>query len=178
MAEETPVRGRSTVVLACVALLAVGCGDGEGDDGSPTAESLTEAQYVKRASAICAQHRAQIADGLAPISTKLRQGDALGKAEVSEAMEEVILPGFRSEYEELRRLPPPRGDEDFLDLMLSKFSKSLENGEEDLARFFRVKLSAYSEFAEGTLMTGEYGIEGCGSLRRSPRAVVRAYALS
>lgn len=177
------VRKRLAAMLVCVVALPtllVGCGDGEEspDTAGKGAEAPTKAQYVKRATTICEKHRAQIADELAPVTAKLRQGEAVSRAEVEATMNDVILPGFRSEYEELRRLRPPRGEEDFLDLLLSKLSRALENGEEDLARFFRVKLSAYSEFAEGSLMTQELGIKGCGSLRRSPRALVRAYALS
>jgi len=172
-------RRRLTAMLigiAALAYLLTGCGGDDAGGETTTTDALTKAQYVKRATAICASHRDLIAGELQAVSEKLDQDDSLSKSEVEKAMEDVILPGIRSEYEELRKLSPPRGDEDFLDLMLSKFSRSLENGEEDLARFFRIKLSAYSEFAEGTLMTNEYGIEGCGSLRRSPRAVVRAYA--
>jgi hypothetical protein len=174
-------RKRLAAMLAgavALAALSTGCGDGDGGEEGATWESLTKAQYVREATALCASQRGRISRELAPVSEKLGRGDAIGRAEVKEAMEDVILPGFRSEYEELRELRPPRGDEDFLDLMISKFSASLANGEEDLVRFFRLKLSGYSEFAEGTLMTKEYGVEGCGSLRRSPRAVVRAYALS
>ncbi|HWM62394.1 MAG TPA: hypothetical protein VNP96_00210 [Solirubrobacterales bacterium] len=174
-------RRRLTATLVGVAALAAlltGCGGDDAGGESTTTDALTKAQYVERATALCARHRDRIAGELRAVSEKLGQDGSLGRAEVEKAMEDVILPGIRSEYEELRKLQPPRGDEDFLDLMLSKFSRSLENGEEDLARLFRIKLSAYSEFAEGTLMTNEYGIKGCGSLRRSPQAVVRAYALS
>jgi hypothetical protein len=176
-------RRRVAAMLVGAAALAApmaGCGGGEESPATAGdgAEGPTKAQYVKRATAICEKHRAQIAGELAPIGARLRQGKAVDRAEIEEAMEGTILPAFRSEYEELRRLRPPRGEEDFLDLLLSKFSRALENGEESLARFFRIKLSAYSEFAEGSLMTQEFGIRGCGSPRRSPRAVVRAYALS
>lgn len=164
---------------AALASLWTGCGGDDAGGETATTDALTKAQYVKKATAICARHRDRIAGQLRAVSEKLGEDGSLGRAEVEEAMEEVILPGFRSEFEDLRELPAPRGDdEDFLLLMLFKLAASLENGEEDLARFFRIKLSAYSEFAEGTLMTNEYGIEGCGSLRRSPRAVVRAYAVS
>jgi hypothetical protein len=162
-------RSLATLAAALIAVpLVAGCGDaGEGaSSASGDAEGLSpQARYVRRATEICRAERKAIAAELAG-----RQG-----GRTAEALREVVLPGFRRQYEGLRKLWPPRGDEDFLDLMLSKFSRSLENGEEELAGFFRVKLSGYSEFAEGTLMTEEYGIRGCGSQGRSPEAVYRAF---
>lgn len=175
-------RRRLTAIVTGVALaaLAAGCGGGEESPATAGADGggLSKAQYVRRASAICAKHRAQISDRLAALSEKIREGNALGGAEVEEAMEDAVLPGLRSEYEELRKLLPPRGDEDFLDLMLARLSASLENGEQDVERFFHLTASGYSQFGEGTLMTEEYGLDGCGSQARSAKAVVRAYALS
>ena len=154
--------------LAAVAALtasAAGCGD----------EALTKAEYVKEATALCVKHRREISAELDSFAARRGQGDAAGGRIAAEAMEEVILPGFRAQYRELRELPTPPGDEKFLNLMRSKFAASLKRAEERLATLFHVKPSAYSEFAEGTLMTHEYGIEGCGSLRRSPGAIYAAF---
>lgn len=144
-----------------------GCGGSEGD-ATPAQGwgevGLSEAQYVKRATAVCRAHRREIA-------AELAEADPIGAAR---AVEEIVLPGFRRQYEGLRRLWPPRGEEDFVDLMLSKFSRSIEDGEEEPTRFFRVKPSGYSEFGEGTLMTEELGIGGCGSQGRSPEDVYEA----
>ena len=155
--------------MALVASTALSSCGGDGGD-APTSplegeKKSASDRYAERATTICRKERRAII-------ARLTNSSGMPPAE---AMEEVVLPGFRRQYEGLRKLWPPRGDEDFLDLMLSKFSRSLENGEEDLTRLFRVKLSSYSEFAEGTLMTDEYGIEGCGSLGRSPQAVYRGF---
>jgi hypothetical protein len=167
--------------IVALALTAIGCGGREdGDEAASQAAGevvagLTPAQYVKRATALCATQRQQISDELDAFERMAGRSEETVEEIATEAMEEVILSGFRSQYEGLRKLPPPSGEEDFLDLMLSKFSRSLENGEEDLARFFRVKGSGYSEFAEGTLMTEEFGIKGCGSPGRSPQAVYATF---
>lgn len=155
------------VAVVALAVLSAGCGGGDGDETAAAAAdggSLTKSQYVQRATALCQAERRRISAEL----------DAFDGSP-AEAMEEVILSGFRTQYEGLRKLTPPSGEEDFLDLMLSKLSISLEDGEEDLARFFRIKASAYSEFAEGSLMTEEFGIKGCGSLATSPRAVYASF---
>lgn len=161
------------VAVLALAVLAAGCGDGDGDETAAAAAdggSPTKAQYVKRATALCRAERLRIAGELEDFAA-----EGGGDEVATRAMEEVILPGFRSQYEGLRKLTPPSGEEDFLDLMLSKLSRSLEDGEEDLTRFFRVKPSAYSEFAEGSLMTEEFGIKDCGSLATSPRAVYASF---
>lgn len=159
-----------------IALQLAGCGM-DGDEGGSASEaagvkleSLTKPRYVQRATELCSDARERMSAGL----ESLPAGGAgrVSADDAREAMEEVILPAFRLEYEGLRQLAPPRGDEAFLDLMLMKFSRSLQIAEDDLSRLFRVKGSGYSEFAEGSLMTREYGIEGCGSLARSPRAII------
>ena len=162
------------LIVAATAAALPGCG---GDDGSSTAAETvpaTKAGFVKAASAVCTGEQQLIAEELKPFFAKIEAGEATPALE-RQAMEEVVLPGFRAQYEGLRRLTPPQEDADFVDWLLLKFSRSLENGEEDLAKFFHVKPSAYSEFAEGTLMTKEYGIKGCGSLRRSPPAVLEDF---
>jgi hypothetical protein len=161
------------VGVVVVAALLTGCGGG--DEANEATAHLTKAQYEQRAKAICAQAHAQIGEGLAALPRKIARGDAIGRAEAREALTEVILPRVRSQYEAMRRLPPPRGDEDFLDLMLSTLSRSLETGEESLARFFHIKASAYTEFGEATVMTGEYGVRGCGSFGHSAQEVVGDY---
>ena len=166
--------------VATAAALATGCGGGGSDGEADPADSVAgsaPAEYAKRATALCLDRRRQITADLDAFAERPDRNRGLAEAEVRKAVEDVILPGFRSQFEALRRLPPPRGDEDFLALMLFKFAVSLENGEERLARLFRVKLSSYSEFAEGTLMTEEYGVEGCGSLARSPEGVYTAFRL-
>jgi len=161
-----------------VAALAIGCGGaGEGSSTAATAleqKRLTKAEYVKEATALCVREKAQIIAKLEPLLSKFEKGEGTPEL-ASQAMEEVILPGFRVQYEDLRALVPPWKDADFLDLMLLKFSRSIEDGEEDLAKFFHIKPSTYSEFVEGTLMTREFGVKGCGSLRRSPEAVLEAF---
>lgn len=173
------MRSRVTGTLLVCALLAVavaGCGGDDGGDEARAADGdrVAPEQWAREATAVCRRHRRQIAAGLDAFLAD-RGGDGGGGAVVAQAMQAVIIPGFWAQYEELRRLRPPRHDEDFLDLMLSKLSRSLESGEEELPRLFRVKPSGYSEFAEGTLMTEEYGVEGCGSLARSPAAVYRPF---
>lgn len=180
MTRLTPFRA-ILAIIAVVAASVSGCGSGEsgGDDtaaasASPVQVRLTEAEYAKAATALCVRERQRMSAGLEPFRAGLEGGEPPPRI-VRQALEEVVLPGFRAQYEGLRTLTPPLRDADFTDLMVYKFSRALENAEEDLDRFFRIKPSDYSEFAEGTLMTREYGIKGCGSLRRSPEAVLEGF---
>lgn len=162
---------------AMAAALTIGCGGGK-EASSPVAapeqRHLTKAEYVKEATALCVREKARITAKLEPLLSKFEKGE--GTPELArQAMDEVVLPGFRVQYEGLRALVPPWKDADFLDLMLLKFSRSIEDGEEDLPKFFRIKPSTYSEFVEGTLMTREFGIKGCGSRRRSPEATLEDF---
>ena len=157
-------------LLALSALTASSAGCGESGGGSTAGDigeaPLTKPQYARAATALCRRHRRQI----------VRELDRMGAdPPMQRAFDDVVLPGFRAQYEGLRELSIPPGDEHFLHLMQSKFKASLGHGEEDLAKFFHIKPSDYSEFAEGTLMTREYGIKGCGSLARSPAALLAKF---
>jgi hypothetical protein len=162
---------------AIAAALVMGCGGGEVATSSTTAHEkkrLTKAEYVREATALCLKERQWISTQLEPLLVRFDEGDASPKL-ARQTVETVVLPGYRVQYEGLRALVPPWEDADFLDLMLLKLSRSIEDGENHLAKFFRIKPSDYSEFAEGSLMTREYGIKGCGSLRRSPEAVLEDF---
>lgn len=160
------------------AALAVGCGRGEETDSTaataPEPGHLTKAEYVKKATALCVREKRRITAKLEPLLSKFEKGEG-SPGLARQAMKTVVLPAFRVQYEGLRALVPSWKDADFLDLMLLKFSRSIEDGEEDLAKFFRLKPSTYSEFMEGTLMTREFGIKGCGSRRRSPEATLEDF---
>jgi hypothetical protein len=156
--------------FVAVALSLAGCG---GDDEAPAGErKLTKAEYAREANALCQVDRERVRD---EVESFMKGRDSAGRTSeeaAKKAIGEVVLDGFRSQYEGLRRLFPPRGDEDFLDLMLSTFSRSLEEGEEDVWKLFREEPSGYTEFGEGTVMAMEYGIRWCGSLNLSARGLV------
>jgi hypothetical protein len=148
--------------MACVsalALLVAGCG-GSSDE---TVARLTQAQYIEKAEALCAEGRKQMAGDLQAFSAQ--HGSVDGKrspAQTAQLVEEVVLPGLRAEVEKLLELPIPHGDGHHLKLMLGKLKRGLAEGEADPAGFFHANKSEFSEFSEGWIMTREYEVDECG----------------
>src|SRR2546423_7290369 len=144
--------------VAALALLVAGCGGGD-----ETVARLTPAEYAKKAEALCAKGRARMAGDLQAFLA--RHDSVNGKrspAQTAELVAEVVLPGLRSEVEELRSLPIPHGDGRHLELMLSKLARGLAEGEADPVGFFHANKSEFSEFSEGWIMAREYEVDECG----------------
>jgi hypothetical protein len=146
--------------LAVLPFLVAGCGGGS-SSSDETVAKLTKAEYVKKASAICAANGRRMGAALTSYTKKHPLGKNAGEAQADELIEAVALPGFRAEVEELQDLPAPRGDEAQVEVMLAKFEAGLEGGEEDPASLF---VSAKSEFAKGTKLAEAFGLSGCGRL--------------
>jgi hypothetical protein len=145
------------VGVAALAVLVVGCGGG---DDSSSEETLTKAQYVNEATAICSQGGKETAKELSVYLKKNNLAQP-NEAQAGKAIEVVVLPAFRSQVEELSELQAPEGDEAQIESMLQSLETGLDDGADDPENFFK---QADSEFAKGVEMANKYGIEGCGSL--------------
>jgi hypothetical protein len=151
---------RSLAMLASVVALAIlvaGCG------GAGNLETLTKTEYEKVAEALCAKDRRQMSEDLQAFSSQHHlAGGKRSDAQTRELVEEVVLPGLRSEVEEIQDLPIPPGDAHHLKMMLGKLKRGLKEGEADPGGFFRANKSEFSEFSEGWIMAREYEVDQCG----------------
>jgi hypothetical protein len=112
-------------VLA-LALVAAGCGS---SDDSTTA-SLTKAEFLKQGNAICDAGNKEINAGF---EEALPKGKQPSEAELSEAMETVLIPSVTKQVEEIRALGAPEGEEEAIEDFLTGAEEELEKGEEDPA---------------------------------------------
>jgi len=114
------------VVAACLAL---GCGS-SGEDATTARETvattLTKAQFIKRAEAICESVRA---DRIAALNSFGKKSSA--RAGAGDAAKTITAPSLNREAEELKGLEAPAQDKANLASLvsaLSKMSKAFENG--------------------------------------------------
>ena len=135
-------------VLA-VGLIAAGCGGG--DDDSDTTTSLTKAEWIAKADAICQQGNQEINQaaqqqfGSQKPTTAAVQQFATGTA----------LPNTQTQVDKIRALGAPSGDEDhvneILDTVQADIDKAKSAGDiED------------STFADGNALAKQYGLKVCG----------------
>jgi transketolase len=118
------------VAVAVVMLGAVGIGCGGG--GDETSASLTKAEYVKQADAICAERKMEWKEALASYQKKVNEQKAendqvVQKKLVEEAVTDSMLPALEQQLESLEELGSPEGKEKQVEKMLASFSKELES---------------------------------------------------
>jgi hypothetical protein len=111
---------------ALVAVLVSGCG------GDSEAATLTKAEYVKQADAICAERKKEWTSDLASYKKKVKEENASSdpdkQAELAEdVLDESLLPALQKQLESLEELGPPAGKEKQVDKMLKSLSNGIEN---------------------------------------------------
>jgi hypothetical protein len=138
--------------------LASGCGGGS-DEVSVTTGSLSKAQFIARADALCRAARNQfdreyIAFGKEhkpPAST------AGQEAWLSEIIKKILLPSYEPRFEDIGALGAPSGGEEQVSEFLTGFNQRLD---EIKAEPTELSASPYP-FKEVTKLAKAYGLTGC-----------------
>lgn len=97
---------------------------GDDSDSAPepvTASKITKAEYVKKGNAICVRGRADRFNEVNSFAEQNR--DKSEKELLPEVVEDIYGPGLDAQFEELRDLGAPPGDEDRLEAMIVAFEK-------------------------------------------------------
>ncbi len=161
------MRKSATLAVFLTALAVVGCGnddsgnagaaaDGTADGGPITTSSISKAEYVEQADAICAQNTKERFAALTAYGQK--ESGASQKERLAGAVDAVIIPSIEEEAEELRELGAPAGDEDRIEALVFAF--------EDVARVARANESLLADpvgekIREARRLGREYGLTEC-----------------
>ena len=144
---------RAAALAAAAALLAsTGCG------GGGTESTLTKAQFLRKANAICVKDNAQMTRRLTAYLDK-HAGRTRGEAIEDKAAATVVLPIRKKEVRLLRALGTPSGEEKYVDRMLTAWEEGIERGEED-PHSLRLGGPEYA-FYKSYSMGNDYGLEKC-----------------
>ena len=161
-------RSITAVVLVMVVGLVTGaCGGGE--------ETLTKAEYVEQANAICAASNAEIEAveeemGEAIEAQMAEAEEVPSVAEFAQMTSELIsqtIPILEATLTDLRALPMPEGDEDTLTALYNDFEQVLADLSEQSAVLTTGDEAAINQFYEVDYCgdvnerTAEYGLTVC-----------------
>jgi hypothetical protein len=137
-----------------LAVMAVGCGDDEGDTPSTTVEAgtLSKGQYIKKAEKICARERNRMGKDLLALEAKDEQASLVA------AQDSILIPGMEAEVELLAELGAPKGDEAQIEAMLGAMVEAIEETSARQAKTFDELTEPFGRFDK--LVTA-YGMEGC-----------------
>lgn len=144
---------RLATLLAAVALLLapISCGSG----GAESTSSLTKAQFLRKANAICAKYNPKMTEDLGAYLDKHAGSRHRSEAIEDKAAAEVVLPFRKKEVRLLRALGTPTSDEKYVDEMLTAWEEGIERGEEDPHSLRR------NAFSKSFSMGIHYGLKKC-----------------
>jgi hypothetical protein len=144
--------GFAMVFMALLALIAAGCGSGDGETDSTS--SIPKAEYIQRADAICSKTEGRQELLLQKFGEKQKKQTAKSEAEV---VTFAGLPPVQRQAEELAELPPPdTGAKDAADY-IKALEAAVKAGEEDPTLLIRGK----SPFAEAETQAQKFGFKVC-----------------
>jgi hypothetical protein len=112
------------VAVAILGVVGFGCG-GAGDD---TSSSLTKAEYVKQADAICAERKKEWQTALTAYRKEAEKKNAVGNTKVENELAEnfladSMLPALQTQLESLKDLAAPEGKEKQAEKMVDNLAK-------------------------------------------------------
>lgn len=157
--------------LLAIASIGVGCGGGSDGDGEEAASSsqtasISRAEFIEKADAVCGKGQKQVK---AEYAAYLEENDIeeLGEGGESETeaearMADIIeaaIPALRQQLEGIRELGAPAGEEARVSAYLEAAEAGIEKGEEDPRAMFT---SSKALFAQSDKLAGEIGFKVCG----------------
>lgn len=157
------VRGWLAVLagVLALALVAAGCGGGGGGSDTAVAEaSITKADYVKKAEAVCKKGEEELQADFATFLKEKENVKKATEADYAELLEKVVAPNITTEVEELGELDVPQGDASQIEAMLKARVDSIAIAESNPKA-----MVAKSEevFGQASKLAREYGLKACAS---------------
>lgn len=150
-------RASLAVLAALIALAAIVAGCGGGDD-SDTSDSLTKAEFIKQGDAICEKANEQ---SEAEAEKFAKENDFSlerpTKAQLEEAVTEILVPNFNRQVEELNALGAPEGDEEQVEEIVVSLETAAGEIEQDPSLVFEGQV-----LKEPAQLAKDYGFEVCG----------------
>ncbi len=150
--------GAATTLL--LAALAAGCG-GDKDSGAKGSATLTKAEFIERADAICSSAEARIDVAAAKLRAAGKKSGTLPRPAVVKFLRETSLPSYERMLIGLRELEPPKADERRIDAFLASLSGAIDAVEADPSKY--AKRATADPFDDANKRAMDYGMKVCGS---------------
>ena len=145
-------------VVAVLTLAACGTSSG-GDEATSTSATVSKAQFIKRADAICAKaEQKQLAR--VGLFKELHSGEPEGQAQLIGIIRFAGLPPLKTQAEELAKLPLSREETKQAEAYLQSLNKALKKAETDPSSMAGGVES--SPFLKAEALAGKFGFNSCG----------------
>jgi hypothetical protein len=146
------------IAISVLALAAVVAGCGGGDDTSGSSATLTKAQFIKQADAICGDANKQSQKDAEAFAEK--NDFTLEKAseeQLEDAISAVFVPSLNQQVEELSALGAPDGDEEQVEAITDALQDAATEIKDDPSTVLAGKA-----LAEPAKLANDYGLKVCG----------------
>lgn len=138
-------------------MLLSGCG--ESDSTADGTAPISKAEFVKQADAICAKTSQELIKAAENFSKekRLAEEEPLTEAQIGE-LSELALPIIVRQFEEIRALGAPPGDEEKVNAILAAAEKGIAKGEQDPAAIYGADGGV---FKKANQLSSDYGLKKC-----------------
>jgi hypothetical protein len=149
------MRRKTTLILlaglASGALVA-GCGGGDDDGGDGGGEPPTKQEYIAEADQVCTESNQEFEQAIEDAP------EDAGSA--TDYIADTLVPIFREEFEQLRELTPPEGDEATVAAIFDAGEEGVQQIEDDPEAF--QGSGEVPGLEEASRLASQYGFEVCG----------------
>lgn len=161
------MRTKSALVAVATAAIAIaGCGGSSSTTGGATGATgatgaqgapLSKSAFLAKGNAICAKGNQQIQ---AATKKEFPQGQQPSQAELNKFATDTLIPVVQQEIDGIKALPPPSGDEDKVNAIISAAQSALDKGKQDPSTLVS---QGSDPFAQANKLANAYGLTKCGS---------------
>lgn len=142
--------------LMTMVLVAAGCGSDEED-------SLTKAEFVKKANAICTAGNKEIEKGIESfVKENSPGGGRLTDAQLTEGAEDFVIPSLRKQVDGIDALGTPSEDGEQAEELVEAAKDALGEVEDEPALAVP-QTGDPNPFAEANELARDYGLDVCGA---------------
>jgi hypothetical protein len=149
----------ATVAVAAIAWIAAGCGGG-GTTTTTTTDSLSKAEFIKQADAICSKAGKQTQAEFVAFAERsgIGKGKEPNPSQYSEIATTILAPALKQQVKEIGALEPPEQDKDLITQFLGAVNQAIATVESEpqAARSPEKLLSDADKLIKG------YGFKVCG----------------
>jgi hypothetical protein len=148
---------RGFLLAITAGALLVGCG-GE-DDGTVSVETsdLSKKEFVERADAICEATRTQFTQKYTSAVRGSKPSKAAQEALGEEIVEDILVPTFQKDVDQISALGAPQGDE----AKVSAFLTALQQRIDEISERHSILEKTITPFAKAEKLAEAYGLKGC-----------------
>ena len=148
----------AALAIAAFAVFAAGCGDSDDDGTTDSGASLTKAEFVKQANAICAANNKEIDAEFEEFAedNNLSKNKPPTPEQLEQAADDFLLPIVNDQIDELREIEPPEAQAGAFEALLDEAEAEAEKLEDDPSTLDE------QSFVKVNKRARALGLEACG----------------